>query len=143
MSENGRNDDERLEAYLRGFRGPEPRAGLAARALHRRRMRRQTLWLSAAAAGLLLTAGLLLAGPSEPGVTPPGRDARAHTAEETNGASWAALSAACRNGALRELDAALEETGRGWQPVLDYPGRSVAAGCPPLDAHNAREGTVS
>lgn len=28
MSENNRSDDERLEQYLRGFRGPAPRASV-------------------------------------------------------------------------------------------------------------------
>jgi hypothetical protein len=143
MSENNRRDDERLERYLRGFRGPAPRTGIAARALRKRRMRRQAMWFSAAAAAFLLFAGLLLTRDSEPGLTPPGRDAHAHPAEQSGGASWAALSAACRNGDIRELDAALEKTGRGWQPVLDYPGWSVAGGCLPLDAHNSKEGTVS
>jgi hypothetical protein len=143
MSENNRREDERFKEYLRGFRGPAPRAGIAARALRKRSMRRQTIWFSAAVAGLLMMAGLLLTRDSEPGLTAPGRDAHAHTAEQSGGASRGALSAACRNGDIRELDAALENTSRGWQPVLDYPGQAVAAGYLPLDDQNSKEGMVS
>lgn len=114
-----REDDDRFEAYLRGFSAPAASADLLARAAARRRIRvrrRRFVWALGAAAACLAVL-FAVQRPRPEVVQPPVVNVQPEQASPRNPASHHAMSLAYARGGAAALDAHLDRAERQLLPV--------------------------